>query len=311
MPAMFTMMNAARLGVGVQGLSVAEAAYQGAVAYARERLQGRALKDPAHPDKPADPIIVHPDVRRMLLTMRALTEGARAVAVWVGAEIDASHAHPDPARREAADDLVQLLTPVVKAFFTDVGFEVANLGVQIYGGHGYIRDHGMEQLVRDSRIAQIYEGTNGIQALDLVGRKLPAHTGRYLRRFFHPVDRFITEARGEPAMKEFVEPLAKGFGRLQQATAQIAQQGVNDPDEGAAAASDYLKLFGYVLLAYSWARVARVALAGSDGSDPAFYRTKLATARFYMQRVMPHSSAHFAALMSGASSIVDFEEAAF
>lgn len=312
MAAMFTMMNAARLGVGVQGLALAEAAYQGAVTYARERLQGRALKGATYPDKPADPIIVHPDVRRMLLTMRALTEGARALAVWVSAEHDVSLHHEDAARRQQADDLVQLLTPVVKAFFTDMGFEVSNIGVQVFGGHGYIRDHGMEQLVRDARITQIYEGTNGIQALDMVGRKLGAHMGRYLRAFFHPVSEFIEAETGDAEMEEFVVPLAKGFGRLQRVTARIAEEGLNDPDEAAGAASDYLKLFGYVALAYMWARMAKHAMNVQDPADPEFYDAKLRTARFYMQRLLPLSSAHFqAAMTSAADTLMAFREADF
>ncbi len=311
MPAMFTMMNAARLGVGVQGLALAEAAYQGAVTYARERLQGRALKGAAHPDKSADPIIVHPDVRRMLLTMRALTEGARSLAVWVSAQHDISLHHEDPTRRQQADDLVQLLTPVVKAFFTDIGFDVSNIGVQIFGGHGYIRENGMEQLVRDARITQIYEGTNGVQALDMVGRKLAAHMGRYLRAFFHPVSDFIEAESGDPAMEEFVAPLAKGFGRLQRVTARIAEEGLNDPDEAAGAASDYLKLFGYVALAYMWARMAKHAMNVQDPADPAFYEAKIRTARFYMQRLLPMSSAHFSAAMTSAATLMEFHEEDF
>jgi butyryl-CoA dehydrogenase len=209
MRAMFTMMNAARLEVGVQGLGLAEAAYQGAVAYARERIQGRALKGARQADKPADPIIVHPDVRRMLLTMRANTEGARALTGWLATQLDILAKHPDADRRQQAQDLVALLTPVA-----------------MFGGHGYIRENGMEQYVRDARITQLYEGTNGIQALDLVARKLPAHTGRYLRSFFHPVQEFIEAHEDEEAMKEFVLPLAKAFGRLQRATGWIAQRGV-------------------------------------------------------------------------------------
>ena len=192
---MFTMMNTARLGVGIQGLGIAEVSYQNALAYARDRLQGRSATGAKAPDKPADPIIVHPDVRRNLMTMRAYTEGARALSAWVGLAIDRAERHPDPAERQAADEFVALLTPVVKAFFTDAGFEVANIGVQVFGGHGYIREHGMEQFVRDARIAQLYEGTNGVQALDLVGRKLPQDMGRLLRRFFHPVSAFLEEAR--------------------------------------------------------------------------------------------------------------------
>src|SRR5476649_230395 len=230
MRAMFTMMNSARLGVALQGLGLGEVAYQSARAYAVERLQGRALKGSAAPDKPADPIIVHPDVRRMLLTMKAHNEASRALACWVGLHIDIAERHPDPAEREAAEDLVALMTPILKSYLTDGGSEAANLGVQIMGGHGYIRENGMEQLVRDARITQIYEGANGIQALDLVGRKMPMHMGRLMRRFFHPVDSFIVEHKGTAELQEFVLPLAKAFGKLQQATLLVAQRGLADPD---------------------------------------------------------------------------------
>jgi Acetyl-CoA dehydrogenase C-terminal like/Acyl-CoA dehydrogenase, C-terminal domain len=311
MRAMFTMMNQERLAVGVQGLGLAEASYQGAVAYARERLQGRSLAGTKHPDKPADPIIVHPDVRRMLLTMRAYIEGARALAAWVAMAVDEAHRHPDPAAREAADEFVALMTPIVKAFVTDVGFEATNLGMQVLGGHGYIREHGMEQYVRDARIAQIYEGTNGVQALDLVGRKLPARAGRSLRRFFHPVSEFIEAHAHDAALAEFVQPLSKAFARLQQATAQIARAGFARPEEAAAAATDYLRLFGLTALAYVWTRAAEAALRRLDSDEPAFYRAKLATARFFMQRLLPQTSALLSAIASGGRSITDFEEAAF
>ncbi|MEM7405257.1 MAG: acyl-CoA dehydrogenase C-terminal domain-containing protein [Pseudomonadota bacterium] len=307
---MFTMMNAARLGVGNQGIGLTEAAYQKAVAYARERLQGRALKGAAHPDKSADPIIVHPDVRRMLLTMRASVEGGRGLAMWIATELDISHHHPDPERRREADDFVQLMTPIVKAYCTDLGLDCANLGIQIMGGHGYVRDHGMEQLSRDARITQIYEGTNGIQALDLVGRKLGAHTGRYLRGFFHPVEAFLSEHADNEALDGIVQPVAKSFGRLQRATAYLAESGLNDPDEAAAAATDYLKLFGLTAFGYVWARAALVASRRQE--DPTgFYADKLATARFFAARILPGSSAAFGALMAGAGSIMDFREEAF
>src|ERR1700690_2612328 len=203
MSAMFTMMNAARLAVGIQGLGLAESAYQGAREYARTRLQGRSLSGIKDPDQPADPLIVHPDIRRMLMTMRARIEGCRALAGWVGRAADEAARHPDPERRDEAEDLLALMTPIVKSCFTDTGFDCANLAVQVWGGHGYIRDNGMEQFVRDARITQIYEGTNGIQALDLIGRKLGLGTGRLLRRFFHPVAAFIEETGAEPAMAEF------------------------------------------------------------------------------------------------------------
>ena len=311
MKGMFTFMNGARLHVGEQGLALAEASYQGAVAFARERLQGRALTGAKSPELEADPIIVHPDVRRMLLTMRAFVEGARALTAWVALEIDHHEANPDKARAEIGDDMASLLTPIVKAFQTDLGFEATNLGVQVCGGYGYTTEYGMEQLVRDCRITQIYEGTNGIQALDLVGRKMPAHLGRYLRRFFHPVQEFLEAEAGNPEMAEFVEPAAKAFERLQRATGWLAQEAMKNPDQAGAAATDYLHLFGYTAFAYLWARMARVALDKRGGDDRAFYEAKLATARFYMQRMLPRHSAHFAHVMAGHAAITEFPEAAF
>ncbi|MFQ6023287.1 MAG: acyl-CoA dehydrogenase C-terminal domain-containing protein [Acidiferrobacterales bacterium] len=311
MRAMFTMMNAARLEVGVQGLGLAEAAYQGAVGYARERLQGRSLNGAKQADKPADPIVVHPDVRRMLLTIRAYTEGGRAFAGWIASSLDVMAKHPDAEKRQEAEDLVVLLTPVAKGFLTDMGFEMTNLGLQVFGGHGYIREHGMEQYVRDARITQLYEGTNGIQALDLVGRKLPAHTGRYLRRFFHPIQAFIDDYQDEQALREFVLPLAKAFGRLQRATAWIAQRGLRDPEEAAAAATDYLHLFALVGVGYMWARMAKLASAKCEHDDTGFYEAKIKTARFFMQRLLPQTSALFAAIMAGGRSVVDFDNEAF
>ncbi|WP_374310343.1 acyl-CoA dehydrogenase C-terminal domain-containing protein [Dongia sp.] len=311
MSAMFTMMNTARLAVGMQGLGIAEAAYQGAVTYARDRLQMRALTGTKFPDKPADPIIVHPDVRRMLLTMRAFNEGCRALAYWVGRELDVSLHHPDPDKRQEADDLVALLTPVVKAFLTDHGFNAANLGVQIYGGHGYIREWGMEQLVRDARITQIYEGTNGIQALDLVGRKLPTGTGRLARRFFHPVSDYIEQASEKPEMAEFVLPLAKAFAKLQQATAWIAQAGLANPNEAGAAATDYQRLFALVALGYMWCRMVEVALAKSTEDSDGFYAAKVTTARFYFARLLPESNSLFTTLMAGSDSLMAMPAEAF
>ncbi len=315
MKGMFTFMNAARLHVGVQGLALAEAASQAAVKFARERLQGRALTGAKSPELEADPILVHPDVRRMLLTMRAFTEGARALTAWAAIEIDHAETDPDKERAMMGDDLASLLTPVIKAFQTDLGFEMTNHAVQVCGGYGYTVDYGIEQLVRDCRITQIYEGTNGIQALDLVGRKLPAHMGRYLRRFFHPVQEFLTaEAApgGDPALAEFVAPVAKAFERLQRATAWLAQESMKNPDEAGAASVDYLHLFGYVALGYLWARMAKIALAKRGGKeDAAFYEAKLATARFYMQRLLPRSGTHFATLMAGSKTLMDFPDDAF
>ncbi|HEV8239152.1 MAG TPA: acyl-CoA dehydrogenase C-terminal domain-containing protein [Thermoanaerobaculia bacterium] len=318
MRAMFTMMNAARLHVGVQGTAIAEAGYQAAVAFARERLQGRALTGAKDPQQEADPILVHPDVRRMLLTIRAFVEGARALTAWTAIEIDHAERSPDPERAQAGDDFASLLTPVVKAFQTDLGFEMANLALQVHGGYGYVREYGVEQFVRDARITQIYEGTNGVQALDLVGRKMPAHTGRYLRRFFHPVSEFFAAEAGNAALAEFVAPAAKAFERLQRATAWLAQEAMKNPNEAGAASTDYLHLFGYTALAYLWARMAKIAqqkLAAANGKlggdEKAFYEAKLGTARFYMQRMLPRHSTHFANVMAGGGSITAFPDAAF
>ena len=308
MRAMFTMMNAARLLVGIQGLGLAEASYQGAVAYAKERLQGRALSGAKYPEKSADPIIVHPDVRRTLLTQRAWIQGCRALASWAGKALDESKHHPDRVAREKADDLISLITPVIKALLTDMAFDVTNLGMQVLGGHGYIREYGMEQLVRDARITQIYEGTNGIQALDLVGRKMPAHAGRYLRQVFHPISNYIAKTIEKEGMAEFIEPLAKVFGRLQQATAQVARVGLSKPDEAGAAATDYLKLMGFTLVAYQWALMAEISLSKQDD---AFYKAKVATARFFMERLLPQASAHFQAIMAGGKTMMAFEDASF
>jgi 3-(methylsulfanyl)propanoyl-CoA dehydrogenase len=313
MRAMFTMMNAARLGVGLQGLAVGETAYQSARAYAMERLQGRALKGAAFPDKPADPLIVHPDIRRMLLTMRGYTEGARALALWVAMAEDKARRLPDEAGREEADELVSLMTPIIKAMLTDNAFLITNLGMQIYGGHGYIHDNGMEQLARDCRITQIYEGANGIQALDLVGRKMSQHTGRLLRRFFHPVDAYLRARLDTPELADFVLPTMKAFGRLQQVTALLAQKGLADPDEAAAAATEYLRGFGLVALAFIWTRIAETALArhGVANGDAAFYEAKLATARFFMAKLLPETNALFASIAAGAKPVMELAAEAF
>ena len=313
MQAMFAMMNSERLGVGIQGLGIAETAYQSAVAYAKERLQGRSLSGAKHPTKSADPIIVHPDVRRSLMRMRAEIEGCRALSGWVAHALDRAEKSNDPAARQEADDFCALMTPIVKSFFTDLAFENANRGLQVFGGHGYIRDHGVEQLVRDARIAMIYEGTNGIQALDLVGRKLPAHAGRYLRSFFHPVSDFIEANKDDSEIGEHVKMLAKAFGALQLATATIAQKGMRDPEEAGAAASDYLRLFGYVALAFLWARAEKIAVAKLPhaNGDAAFYKNKVATARFYFDRILPETAGLFAAIKSGKASMMALEDDAF
>lgn len=304
--AMFKMMNAARLGVSMQGLGIAEVARQNALAYAKERLQGRALSGPQYPDKPADPIIVHPAVRRDLLTMKAFTEGARALSLLVSMKLDVSLRHPDEQARKDADDFVALMTPVLKAYQTDMGFEVANLAMQVHGGHGYIRETGVEQYARDARIAMIYEGTNGIQALDLVGRKMGQGYGRLLRSFFHTVSDFITENQSDPALADLLLPLGKSFAKLQQASALIAQKGMKNPEEGAAAADDYLRMFALVSMGWMWARMAQTAHKGLEAnpSRKNFYEAKTATARFFMERMLPQTESRFRALSSGAQNIM-------
>lgn len=240
----------------------------------------------------------------MLMTARAYTEGCRALCGWVARALDEQDLSTDAQTRAAAEDRVALMTPIVKALFTDLGFEVANLAVQTYGGHGYIREHGVEQYVRDARIAQIYEGTNGIQALDLVGRKMSANVGRPLRSFFHPVLAFIDTHMDDEQLAEFIAPLAKSFGVLQQATAHVAANGMRDPEEAGAAATDYLRLFGLVSLGYMWAQMAKIALEkrGTAGDDAAFYDAKLVTARFFMERLLPQTGALWAAIRSGKGS---------
>jgi len=308
------MMNTARLGVGVQGLGIAEISYQNALAYAKDRLQMRALDGAAAPDKPADPIIVHPDVRRMLLTCKAFTEGARALTLWAGMHLDIANNHPDAAKRQNADDLVALMTPILKAYQTDMGFECANLAIQVHGGHGYIAEYGVEQYARDARIAMIYEGTNGIQALDLVGRKMGVGMGRLLRQFFHPVSNFIEANMEDAGIQEFVLPLAKGFAKLQQATALIAQKGMKDPVEAGAASTDYLRLFALVAMGFMWAQMAKVSrtkLAAGAGDKTAFYESKIHTAKFFFDRMFPEYEARYRAAMAGKESLMSLNVEGF
>ncbi len=311
MAAMFTMMNSERLSVGTQGLGLGEISYQSAVAYARERLQGRALSGPKHPELAADPIIVHPDIRKSLLTMRAYNEGCRALCVWVAQAMDRAAHAASPDERAAADDFVALMTPIVKALFTDMGFESANLAVQVYGGHGYIRDHGIEQLVRDARIAMIYEGTNGIQALDLVGRKMPANMGRSLRRFFHPAAEFIANHADDPHIGKLVQGFGRAFGALQLATGYLAERSQQDAEEAGAAATDYLRLFGLVALGFMWVRMARIAADKADGDEADFYTAKLNTARFYIERILPQAGALLFTIKAGKAAMMEMAEAAF
>ncbi|MDB5395355.1 MAG: putative acyl-CoA dehydrogenase [Rhodospirillales bacterium] len=308
MRAMFTMMNAARLGVAIQGLGLAEVAYQNALAYAKDRIQGRALTGAQALDKAADPIIVHPDVRKNLLTVKSFVEGARALGLWVSLQLDIEEHATDPKEREAANDLLALMTPILKSYFTDAGFEATNTSMQVWGGHGYIHENGVEQFVRDARITQIYEGANGVQALDLVGRKLPANMGRSLRRFFHPVAHFLEENQTDAELGEFVSPLAKAFGKLQQATGFIAQKGLVNPNEAAAASSSYLRMFALVAIGFMWARMAKVAKAraAESGVRAAFYDSKVKTARFFMTKILPETEQHFRAIMAGAKPLMDF-----
>ena len=311
MRAMFSMMNYERLMVGQQGLSLAEVAYQNAAAYARDRLQGRSLKGPSAPDLPADPIIVHPDVRRMLLTTRAYNEAARALLGWVSLQVDRSTHHPDPTVREAAADSVALFTPVVKAFFTDYGFESCNLCQQVFGGHGYISEWGMEQLVRDARISQIYEGANGIHALDLAGRKLPMNGGRAIHAYMEGVSDFVAGRRGKSELAEFVQPLGAALARLQQATQWLNEAAQVNPDEVGAASYDYLRLLALVSFGRMWAESAEIALANQDGDNTGFYKAKLATARFFVRRLLPNTASLLATLTAGADSVMAMEAEAF
>jgi alkylation response protein AidB-like acyl-CoA dehydrogenase len=310
--AMFTMMNEARLGVGVQGLAVSEVAYQNAAAYAKDRLQGRALGGAKFPDKPADPIIVHPDIRRMLMTMRAFNEAGRALLLWTALQGDIAHRSSDEKTRQAADDHMGLLTPVIKAMLTDGGFANAVMAQQVYGGHGYIAEHGMEQFVRDARIAMIYEGANGIQALDLVGRKLPKDGGRALQAFFNEVQTYIKE-HGDEAMKPYVGPLGTALGHFQQATMWLMQNAMAKPDNAGAAAADYLNLFGLVALGYMWCRMVEAAKGKLAAGDSAAARlnAKLVTGRFFMERLLPETGAHLARIQAGAASMMELPAEAF
>ena len=308
---MFTMMNSERVGVGIQGLGVGEVSYQNALLYARDRVQGRSLSGVKNPEREADPIIWHPDVRRMLLIMKAYNEGNRLLSTWVAYHLDLAHRNEDEQVRKSADEFVQLMTPIVKAFLTDAGSEISNIGLQVYGGHGYIQDYPMEQYVRDARISQIYEGTNGIQALDLVGRKLPAHMGRYARHFFHPVDQFIQTHRDNDTLKEFIEPLEKSFVRLQQATATLAQRSLKKPEEAGAAATDYLKMFGLVACAYLWAKTVVIALPKIESDDKDFYESKVHTARFFMVKLLPQTSSLLSTIMAGSKPLMALQDKDF
>jgi alkylation response protein AidB-like acyl-CoA dehydrogenase len=308
--AMFVMMNAARLGVGNQSLGLTEVAYQNAVAYARDRLQMRALSGPKAPDKPADPIIVHPDVRKMLLTARAYAEGARALSMHTVLLLDLELSHPDEDVRKASADEVALLTPIIKAFFTDNAWLATSHCMQVYGGHGYIAEWGMEQYVRDARINMIYEGTNTIQSLDLLGRKVLGDNGKKLKAFGARVAEFIEEEGVNEAMQEFVNPLADLGDKVTKLTTELGMKAFGNADEVGAAAVDYLRIVGHLTFAYLWARMAKIALAKKDSGDP-FYTAKLATARFYFAKLLPETAGLIRSARAGLAPLMAMDEALF
>ncbi|CAJ0796954.1 3-methylmercaptopropionyl-CoA dehydrogenase [Ralstonia condita] len=304
--AMFVMMNAARLGVGMQGLGLTEVAYQNSVAYAKERLQMRSLSGPKAPDKPADPIIVHPDVRRMLLTQRAFAEGGRAFTYWIALQIDRELSHPDEAARKEAADLVALLTPVIKAFLTDNAFTSTNEGMQVFGGHGYIAEWGMEQYVRDARINMIYEGTNTVQSLDLLGRKILGDMGAKMKKFGKMVQDFVEAEGTNEAMQEFINPLADIGDKVQKLTMEIGMKAMANPDEVGAAAVPYLRVVGHLVFSYFWARMAKIALEKQASGDT-FYKAKLATARFYFAKLLPETAYQIRAARAGGATLMALE----
>jgi alkylation response protein AidB-like acyl-CoA dehydrogenase len=306
---MFTMMNEARLGVGLQGYAVAEAAYQNAVAYARDRLQGRDVTGTKNPDGAADPIIVHPDVRRMLMDQKSFIEGARAFTFWGAHLIDRAHREGDA----EAEGLISLMTPVIKGFQTDKGFESAVQAQQVYGGHGYIEEQGMSQFVRDARIAMIYEGANGIQALDLVGRKLAQDGGKHVMAFFEMVKAECKAHDGDDRMKAFAEPLKAASKQLQQAGMFFMQNGVKSPNAALAGSYDFMHLMGHVCLGLMWTRMAAAAHAALDAGaeDKDFYETKIATGRYYMARQLPACAMHLARIESGADPVMALAAASF
>jgi hypothetical protein len=303
--AMFVMMNGARLGVGVQSLGLGEVAYQNSLAYAKDRLQSRALSGAKAPDKPADPIIVHPDVRRMLMTQKAYNEAARLFCYWTGLMIDQSHSHPDEKTRKDIGDLIALLTPVVKAFITDNAFETTNLAMQVFGGHGYIAEWGMEQYVRDARINMIYEGTNTIQSLDLLGRKVLGNGGAILQKFGKMVQDLIKQHGENPAMKEFTDPLGDLGNKVAMLTGEIGQKAMKNHEEVGAAAVPYLRVVGHLVYSYLWAWMASVSLDKQE-SD-AFYKAKVATARFYFAKLQPETAALIRQARAGVEPLMALE----
>lgn len=308
--AMFVMMNAARLGVGNQSLGLTEVAYQNAVAYAKDRMQMRALSGPKNPELPADKIIVHPDVRKMLLTARAYAEGGRAFAIWTALQIDKELSSDDEDERKDSADLVALLTPIIKAFITDNAWIATSHCMQVFGGHGYIREWGMEQYVRDARINMIYEGTNTVQSLDLLGRKVLADNGAKLKKFGKIVAAFVEEEGTNEAMQEFVNPLAELGDKVTKLTTELGMKAFGNADEVGAAAVDYLRVCGHLVFAYFWARMAKVALEKKDSGD-AFYTAKLATARFYFAKLLPETASLIRTARAGLSPLMEMDEALF
>ncbi len=309
--AMFVMMNEARLGVGVQGLALSEVAYQNAAQYAKDRLQGRAITGVKFADKPADPIIVHPDVRRILMTIRAFNEAARALVLWTAIKSDVAHRSDSAKDRDSADDHLGLLTPVIKGVLTDLGFANAVMAQQVLGGHGYVAEWGMEQFVRDARIPMIYEGANGIQALDLVGRKLGKDGGRAIMALFGEMQGYIKEQVADAAMKPLVEPLAKALGHLQQATMWFMQNAIAKPDNAGAGATDYMHLLGLVALGYMWCQIAAAAHRKLAEDNSGRMNAKLVMARFFMERMLPETATHLARIQSGAASLMELPAEAF
>ena len=311
--AMFIMMNAARLGVGIQGLSQAEVSYQNAVDYAGDRRQGRALTGPAEPSEPADTLFVHPDVRRMLMDGKAFTEGFRALCLWGALQVDLSHAAASEEERQMADDLISLLTPVIKGYGTDKGYEIATNMQQVYGGHGYIEEWGMSQYVRDARIAQIYEGTNGVQAMDLCGRKLAQKGGAAIQAFFKAMGEDIAEAKSDETLAPLAEQLEKALGQQQAATMWFMQNAMQNPNHLGAGAHHYMHIMGIVSIGWMWLRMAKVAAQKlkDGGDDKAFYEAKLATARYYMDRYLPDAGALRRKLEAGSDSLMALGEEAF
>ena len=307
--AMFSMMNTERIAVGLQGLGQAEIAYQNALAYAKDRIQGRDLKGPKNPEDEADPLIVHPDIRRMLMRSKALIDSGRMLASWTALSIDKSEKDPDPKVRKEHNDLVELMTPIIKALLTDYGVEITSEMMQVFGGHGYIKEYGMEQFYRDVRIAPIWEGTNGIQALDLAGRKMPQHMGRLLRRFFHPALKFIEDNKDDANMKEFVEPFGKALKGLQKTTLYMAQKGLSNPYEIGAAATDYLRQFGLVAMGYMWLLMLKVAYAKKDTDS--YYEHKIITARFFFERILPETLSRAIAIGSGSKTMMSLPDEGF